>query len=439
MGFASTLRSLGDGTLSASFDGLRSQLPLDWLQSSLSQTGVATVRRRKLPAENVLWLLIGMALFRDRSLPELVDRLNLVLPDKDGGKRRVAKAAITPARDRVGAEPLKALFQLTADHWAQQSAGRLLWRGLRVLGLDGTTLRTPDTPANRGEFELFASSGYPIVRVVTLMALRSRLILSGSFAGCRTSEMTLARETLSAVPDGSITILDKYYLDYTIWTDLLQDARERHWLLPLRKDFQNLKVVRSFGPGDDLVEIRPGRDLLIRKPHVPPVFFARVIRYQPRGYRTRVLITSLVDPVRYPAEEIGRLYFERWELELAYRELKVDTLDACPTMRSQSPDRIRQELWGVLTAYNVVRREIEAVAEELNVPPNRISYRGALTLIRDLFFWAEVASPGKLPKMLQKLRLDLRCFVLPPRRRRSYPRHVKLPHRGYLANTGHPA
>lgn len=439
MGFASALVALGDGTLPQSFDGLKSSLPLDWLSSCLSQSGVATLRRRKLPVEQVVWLLIGMGLYRDRSIPELIDRLDLVLPSENGKKQFVAKGAIPPARDRLGWEPLKALFELTSKHWAARSAEKLAWRGLKVFGIDGTMLRVPDSVENREEFGLHSGSAYPLLRVVALMALRSRLIVDCSIGGQHASETVLAKELLRAVPDGSVTIFDRYFHNYSVWVELRREGRDRHWLLPVREDLNNFRVLKEFARGDELVEIRPCYATRHRNPEIPEIILARLIHYQRPGFRARTLVTSLLDPETHPAAEVAALYHERWEQELAYREIKAETLKGCPTIRSQSPERVRQELWGLFIAYNLVRREIAAAAEELNVPPNRISFRIVLALMRDLFYWAEVASPGKLPKMVQKLRLDLRRIVLPPRRERSYPRHVKLASRKYATNVGHPA
>lgn len=437
MAFASSILALGDGRLPASFDGLKSQLPLDWIRSCLAEHGVASVRRRKLPVEQVIWLLIGMAPYRNRPIPELVERLDLVLPGPGGTKRLVAKSALTPARDRLGADPLKSLFELTAEGWAGPSAQKNLWRGLRVLGVDGTTLRIPDSPENREEFGLFSGSGYPLVRVVALMALRSRLILGCAFAGGRTGESTLAQEVLSSVPDESVTILDRYYHNYSVWVHINGAGENRHWLVPAREDLKVWTVMRDDGKGDCLVEIRPSAAVRKRNPGVPEVMTVRAIRYKRDGFRERTLLTSLLDGKKYPAVDVIALYHERWEQELAYREIKAETLESEESIRSQSPERVRQELWGLFVAYNIVRKEMEAVATELKIAPARISFRAALALIRDLFFWAEVASPGKFSKMIGQMRLDMRHFVLPPRRERSYPREVKMQWTKYPTNKRH--
>ncbi|MBI5554447.1 MAG: transposase domain-containing protein [Elusimicrobia bacterium] len=79
MKLGSTLEALADGTLPASFKGLRSQVDVQWIQDALSKHGIATVRKRKLPVEEVVWLIIGISLYRDRSMLGTAQRLDLVL------------------------------------------------------------------------------------------------------------------------------------------------------------------------------------------------------------------------------------------------------------------------------------------------------------------------------------------------------------------------
>jgi hypothetical protein len=138
MVLASSLASLADGTLPESFEGLKSHIDQEWIASALAKKGVATVRKRKLPAEQVVWLAVGIALYRDRPIREVVNRLDLVLPDENGKRQHITNGAIVEARNRVGAEPLEELFGTTARRWALESADKHRWRGLMVLGGDGT-------------------------------------------------------------------------------------------------------------------------------------------------------------------------------------------------------------------------------------------------------------------------------------------------------------
>ena len=97
------------------FDDVRRHVDPVWIEQALQATGTATVRRRRLPAEQVLWLVIAMALFRNRSIAEIVNKLDIALPGKAS---TVAPSAIPQARARLGAEPLEWLFERCAQEWA---------------------------------------------------------------------------------------------------------------------------------------------------------------------------------------------------------------------------------------------------------------------------------------------------------------------------------
>ena len=131
-------------------DLLKQHLNPDWIEEALAATGIVTLRRRRLPAEQVIWAVIGMALVRNWPIERVVDKLELALPDRKG--TLVAKSAISKARQRLGEDPLAYLFATTAAEWATRSAEAHRWRGLALYGLDGSTLRVPDSPENRAEF-----------------------------------------------------------------------------------------------------------------------------------------------------------------------------------------------------------------------------------------------------------------------------------------------
>jgi hypothetical protein len=442
MSLASSIIAIGDGTLPASFEGLKSHLGIDWIEDALSRSGVATVRKRKLTSDQVVWLVVGMALYRDRPIPEVVSRLDLVLPETDGRKGLVSKGAIPQARNRVGVEPLRELFATTARHWAVESADNHRWRGLTVLGIDGTRLRVPDSEDNRESFHLPGSarrsSGYPQIQAVGLMVLRSHLLLDFDFDHCRRGELSLAQPMLAKVPAQSLVIMDRGFVSHGLFQRLHSVENQRHWLSRSTARLQ-WRVMRKLGPGDDLVEVFVGRTARQNNPELPASYLARAIRYRRKGFKPCILLTSLLDPSRYPAVEIVELYHERWELELGYDEIKTHTLERLEALRSRTPEGLRQEVWGLAVAYNLIRREMEAVAAQLKIPPRRISFRMSLVLVRDLFVWAATASPGSLPKMIEGMRLDFKRLILPERRsQRSYPRHVKIKMSSYARNDSHP-
>ena len=405
-----------------------------WIEAALHMTGTATVRRRRLPSEQVLWLVIGMALMRDRPIMEVATKLDLVLPDARG--HTIASSALCYARARLGCEPLEYLFEVTARAWAYKSAAAHRWRGLQLFAVDGTTLRVPDSEENRGYFGVAAStggttSGYPIVQAAALMVLRSHLLVAACFASSRVGELTLAAGLWDALPEDSLTILDRAFVSPRSLLPIQNGKPRRHWLVRMRKNAKWKEIV-SYGDGDFLVEMKTNDRTLAQDPSLPRRWTARAIRYQPPGGEPGWLLTSLVDAKLYPPEEIAALYHERWEIELGYDEIKTEMLQHAAPLRSKTVEGVKQEIWGVLLAYNLVRLEMEQIAAEAKVEPLRVSFVAALRLIRDEWLWCSIGTPGTIPKKLRKLRESLKYFILPPRRTtRRYPRLVKRPKSPY--------
>ena len=400
----------------------------EWIEEALVATGTATIRRRRLPAEQVIWLVIGMCIFRDLSMRELVATMDLALPGSRG--IRVAPSSIMQARERLGDEPLRWLFERIAAAWAHASARTHAWRGLAIYGADGTTARVPDSTENRDYFggqttRWNSTSGYPLVRMVTLMALRSHILAGAKFGPYATAEGPLAEELWSLVPDHALTLVDRGFLSARTLIGLERGGIQRHWLTRARSDLA-CKHIERFAAGDELIELNVSSEARRKDPSLPAAWRMRAIRYQRRGFAPQLLLTSLLDPERYPAEEIVAIYHERWEIELGYNEVKRVMLRREETVRSKSPRRVAQELWGLAIAYNLVRYEAERVAEQAGVPPIRISFVATLNLIESALRSWGTDNLGRAPKRLMNLREDLGHYVLPPRRDRSYRREVKI-------------
>jgi len=426
------LHGVGAGERAESVEMFSRSLDCGWVKRILASTGAATVRRRKLPAEFVAWLVIGMALRRDRSIEEVVHHLDLVLPAarrSDRQRATVSSSAVAQARTRLGPVPLRALFVDTAAHWATSSADALRWRDLAVYGVDGTTLRTHDTDANERAFGRPNSGrspgAYPQLRLIAVMVLRSHLLADVALGPYTSNEQRIAAELWPRLPDRSLIIMDKGFINYAVFHQIATQGTARHWLVRAKSNL-TWTVVRSLGPGDDLVALPIRRRLRKEHPGLPATLSARAITYQRPGFRPQVLLTSVLDPVAYPSAEIAMLYHERWELEIGFDEIKTHTFDGAITLRSKSPGRVHQELWGIALAYNLVRLEIAHVARTLDVAPTRISYRHALMLVRNFLVSAWLARPGVLPTRLDTLHRDVALLLLPARRTRTYPRVVKI-------------
>jgi hypothetical protein len=416
------------------FDRFRQHIDPVWVEEAVVATGFASLRRRRLPADQVVWLVVGMALMRNESIQRVASFLNVALPAGTEA-RPVAPSALTQARQRLGDEPMEYLFNTSASHWAHRSAQAHPWRKLAVYALDGTTVRVPDSPENWEQFGgnpgngIRAGSAYPTVRAVALMAARSHLVAAVRFGAYATGEVTLAAELWSQLPEDSIVIVDR---NFTAVRDLLEiatGAKNRHWLVRAKSHMKPV-LVEKLGQNDELVELPVTRHMRASssKP-MPETVRMRAIRYQRPGFRPSVLLTSLLDPKQYPAEEIVQLYHERWEIELGYDEIKTHLLDRQEAIRSRTPQGVRQEVWGILLAYNLVRVEMERAADEAGVEPTRISFVNALSLIRNAWLvWSTPPlAPGRIPEHLLDLRRHLGLLLLPERRsERRYPRVVKI-------------
>ncbi len=410
------------------FERFKLDVDMAWIEEALVATGAASIRHRKFPADQVAWLVIGMALFRDLPIADVVRHLELVLPD-GAGNRKIADSSVHEGRSRMGSKPMKWLFERTASEWVQEDALRRPWRGRPVYGVDGSSIRVPDSYVNRKHFGIRKNqrgdAGYPLLRLVTLMALRSHKLLAAKLGPYETeSEYALAQELLPEIPSGSVAAVDRLFFH----SEMLIPLQERgvDWVTRGRKN-TSAKRIKKLGSCDWLVELKVSHAARERNPSLPGVWPARQIRYHRKGFKPQFIYTSLLDAKQYPADEVVELYHERWELELGYNEVKTEMLEREESIRSQTPDGVYQEVWGLLIAYNLVRLEMARMADTVGLPPTRISFSKSLRHVRNIFRDVVHTSPGAIPKRFKSWREDPDYFVLPPRRSaRRYPREVKI-------------
>jgi hypothetical protein len=414
------------------YEDFQQHLSPEWVEDALAATGTATIRRRRLPAEQTVWLLIGMAMMRNESVERVAARFNIALPDKSGSL--AAPSGLIQARQRLGADPVEYLFTRSAEVWAHRSADEHRWRGLALYAMDGTTLRVADSPESWTEFGgstgngKRAGSAYPTVRVVALMAVRSHLLAALRFAAYDVGEVTLARELWPELPPDSLILVDRNFLLGADLSRLASDGTNRHWMTRA-KSTTKLRIVKRYGKNDALVEIVFADSTRRANKELPAQWLVRAITYQRKGFKRATLLTSLTDPLKYPPDEVIELYHERWEIELGYDELKTHMLAREEALRSRTPAAVRQELWGIALAYNLVRLEMERVANEAGIAPTRISFVNALSMIcHSWMVWSmPPLAPGRIPSWTVDLSRQLRMLLLPERRpERSYPRVVKI-------------
>lgn len=406
---------------------LGEHLPYEWVEAALAASGKASIRQRRLPAQQVVWLVIALALYRHKSVKDIVDSLDLAMPEL--ADRCITSSATTQARQRIGAEPLRWLFESSALQWISQDQNHFLFHGLNLLAMDGTTLRLADSAANRDHFgaQHYANAkvaSYPQTRGVTLMMVATQLIRDARFGPYKTSETTYAHELLASVPDDSLTIIDKAFLSAQLLCNLVRQGHNRHFLIPAKS---NTKWTLIEGTeADGLVEMTVSAEARKQDATLPKTWRARALRVVGENGKIRYLLTSLTDKKMYKAAELIACYSRRWRIETSYRELKHSMMGAALTLRSMTVEGTQQEIWGAMIAYNLIRIEIAKAALEAKCEPTEISFTLALVTIQnELMMIGPATAQGNIPATLKRLRERLVLDLKAQRPGRKFDRVVK--------------
>jgi hypothetical protein len=410
-----------------SYNNVLTAIDSKWIEEALFSTQKASIRRRRLPAEQAVWLIIMMGLMRNRSIKEVCGSLDIALQtNPDEMYSHVAPSVLTDCRKRLGESPMSYLFSTTCTAWHNTIISNKHSLDLHLLAVDGTTFRAQDTPENRAEFGFLTKSHpvYPQLRMVSLHSTQTRMLLGAAFDSCDIGEITLAKRLLTDIPENSLTLFDRCYFSADLMLNWRQFGINAHWLTPVKKSMR-YEVIERFADNDLLIEMPVSPQARKKNPTLPDTWQARMICYQhPKG-EIKGFITSLIDPSLYPMETLLSIYWERWEIEQSFGELKNSQLNGEVTLRSRFPEGVRQELWGILLGYNLIRLEMVQIAQEAKVEPNRISFTSAICIIDMQIRGYALSGDGTIPKKLQLMREDVKHFILPKKRKhRTFPRSV---------------
>jgi hypothetical protein len=320
------------------------------------------------------------------------------------------------------------------------SQGQLQHRPVKVA--DCSTVQLPDTPENQQRYPQSSSQkpgcGLPLLKFLVLFSLSSGAILRITVGHWKNHDLRLLRGLLEALQKGDILLGDRAYGEYlTLATLPLQGVDVVARLHGARKpDFR--KATKRWGRQDGLFAWAKGcqqSTLLSARQwrQVPNNIVVRIIRFEAvvrRRKRRILLVTTLLDPVAYPAEELISLYARRWHLELALRHLK--TTIGMELLRCQSPDMAEKELMAYLVAYNLIRCLMAQALALAGAELARLSFRGAVDALRQYTLAAQNRRgrhrSGPLWKQLIK---TIARDLLPRRPGRQEPRAVKRRPKAY--------
>jgi len=389
---------IGFGFLAAFFPG-------SLVDRVLLESGKLERRVRLLPSKVVVYYVLAMAIYAGEGYRELYRLLVEGLRSFDPSLPVTVpqKSAFSKARERVGSEPLKRLFEEVAAPLASAVTPGAYYRSWRLMSVDGSTLEVPDTSENVTKFERPGvspgeKSAYPRLRWVALSELGTRAIVGLEAGAYATSEHTLVVPLLERLTPGMLCLADRGFFGFELWQHAKASGAELLWRLKKNAVFA---VEERLGDGSFISRVYPNPNSRRDGTHrgVP----VRVIEYEltdPGRLTADIkyrLVTTVLDPELAPATELAALYSERWELELSIREAKVTQGRPAMVLRSRKPDGVLQELYGFACVHYAIRWLLHHAAAEATVDPDRLSFTSGLRAVRRKLSRPESFSPHEPP------------------------------------------
>jgi hypothetical protein len=385
--------------------------PPDLVDEVIGVTGTREQRRRLLPARLMVYFVLALWLFRGRNcgygqvMIKLADGLyhrrrgaDLLAGDLDpdgwvdaGESRRWRQpdiSSLARGRGKLGAGPLRMLFEHIAGPAAADEAAGVSCCGLRVVSMDGSTTDVPDSEPNDKFFgrpsNATRDGAFPQARWVAAAESGTGSLLGATFGPYTCGEQTQALDLLSCFGPGMLVLADRNFLSWTLARDVLATGAHILWRAPAAF---TLKPVKVLPDGTYLAELKPPR-----KSDGPPLT-VRVIEYtvhttaggQDGETSSEVfcLVTDLLDIEEYPALDLACCYPERRGCETVIGHHKTDMGEGQPVLRSKDPEGVAQEMWALFAVYQATCRLVGAGVDAMGIPPDRISFPHALQAAAD--------------------------------------------------------
>jgi hypothetical protein len=404
----------------------------------------STKRTRVYSQEVTFWAFLSQVLGGDGSCARAVARVQqwmrargLAVPSSGTGSYVAARQAL----------PAAMLESIGGDLFAKLDRGLPdghLWRGHRVKALDATSAQTPDTIENQRAYPQppgqSKGCGFPVVQLVGLIDLGH-----GGFQDFAAGPLTVGEvRALDLLEDhlagGDVLVADRLYSSYEVVARLrnrdVDFIGRNHQARKL--DFRR---GRRIGPNERIqIWRRPPRSAWCQLSkgqweELPEELEVRIIRTKgpDREGRqsTRYVVTTLVDPVRYPAEEVASLYVHRWDIELRFRDIK--TTMGMELLRTQSPQMLLKEIRMHIIAYNAVRLLMLRAAAVHGCSHRRIGFKAVLQVLDASrpAFGAAAERPRLLVRERDNLLERIAERATPERPGRNEPRKKKRRPKSY--------
>jgi Insertion element 4 transposase N-terminal/Transposase DDE domain len=366
----------------------------------IAETGRKEQRHRSLPARVMAYFAVGMALHSEGSYEDVLGLMTdgLAWADPDAEPLALpSKSAIFQARERLGAEPIKAIFHRVAQPLATTETRGAWLAGRRLVAIDGTCLDVADTVVNDAHFgrpgvNKGERAAFPQARVVGVAECGTHAVFDAVIGPYTTGENTLAHELIGRLTPGMLVLADRGFCGFPLWQRAVATGADLLWRA---RSNMAPRHVATLDDGSWLAEFRPSGNA---GRNAEPLII-RVVDYElddgrgdPLGpYR---LFTTLLDPAEAPAADLAFAYAQRWEIEGAFAELKTHQRGAHTVLRSKSPALVEQEIWGHLCCHYTIRTLMFEAAHGAQVDPDRVSFTAALRITRRSLSQARDFSPS---------------------------------------------
>ena len=336
-------------------------------------------------------------------------------------------SALRQARQRLGAAPVRALFDLLRGP-AVTTAAQVRWRGLLLTVVDGTTLVVADSPANTARYSKHrcaggTSSGYPQLRLSALLSCGTRSVIDAVFDPVSVGELEQARTLARSLQPGMLLIADRNYAAADLLSTLASTGAQ---LLIRCKNGRRLPILRRLPDGSWLSRIGALNVRIVEA----QISITTTIGTHTGDYR---LITTLLNPATHPADQLIRLYHERWDIETAYLELKSSILSG-RVLRARTLEGIDQEIHALLIVYQLLRTAmVDATDSRPGTDPDRASFTTALNTARNQVIHAAGIDTDTVIDLVGVIGTHVLHNLLPDRRARTKTRMIKRSNSKYQA------
>jgi hypothetical protein len=292
-----------------------------------------------------------------------------------------------------------------------------------VTAIDGTQIAIADSAANRDRFPKprggpNGEAGYPMIRLIVIVAVGTRSVIEAVFGPDSTGELTYADRVAAALRPGMLLLADRNFATSKFYTTITGTRADFLIRAKTGPTAMKLPVIDRLADGSYL-SIAGG--VRVR------VIDAAITATTKAGTRTGHyrLITTLLDPAEAPADAMVKLYHQRWEIETVFYEMKSTVL-AGRVLRGRHPTAVIQEVWAILTAYQVLRTAMtDALGCRSDVDPDRACFTTALTSARDQIVQAAGIITGAKTDLVGRIGAAILTDLMPPRRFRTRPRAIK--------------